>query len=159
MFAHFRVDAATILLALDARTPVSEPIPSSREIEFTPEVQRILHGAREEADGLEHRHIGSEHLVLAMLRENGSIAASILSDARIAADEARAFVAKLLQTSPSVAAADSDAIDAAVGMIKSLVNELSGAERNSPEAENLVARIHQALDGLRGGHSGALRLR
>ena len=151
MFAHFHADPATIVRAVDDRTTRSEATPPAHEIEFSPEVGRILHGAREEADRLEHRHIGTEHLMLGLLREQGSIAASILSEAGISADEARAYIAKLPSPStfPSAAAAGGE-IDAQVETIKSLVDLLSLAERNTPEAEDLVARIHRALDGLRG---------
>jgi ATP-dependent Clp protease ATP-binding subunit ClpC len=155
MFAQFRVDPATIVRAVAERAPVRQAIPPSVEIEFSPEVQRILNGAREEADHLEHRHIGVEHLLLALLREHASTAASILSEAGISADEARAYVAKLPPPPASpLVALPRDAIDAQIEVIKTLVDQLSRAERNTPETEDLVARIHRALDGLGGGPIG-----
>jgi hypothetical protein len=90
-----------------------------------------------------------------LLREHGSTAASILSEAGISVDEARAYVAKLPPPPPFPSAAlPRDVIDAQIETIKTLVDQLSRAERHTPEAGDLVARIHRALDGLGGGPIG-----
>ncbi|HVQ12325.1 MAG TPA: Clp protease N-terminal domain-containing protein, partial [Vicinamibacterales bacterium] len=47
----------------------AEKIPTSVEIPFSAETIRVLHHACDEADGLTHRHIGTEHLLLGLLRE------------------------------------------------------------------------------------------
>src|SRR5205085_2736772 len=47
-----------------------EPTPTSVEIPLSPESKRTLHYAHEESDGLRHRYIGTEHLLLGVLRES-----------------------------------------------------------------------------------------
>ena len=56
-----------------------ERIPESDEIPFSASCQRVLHYAVEEADRLSHDHIGTEHLLLGLLREEPNIAADVLA--------------------------------------------------------------------------------
>ena len=52
-------------------------------------MKRILQHSAEEADGLDHRFIRVDHLVLAMLREQASLAAAILTEHGVKLDDAR----------------------------------------------------------------------
>ena len=56
------------------KTRPRSKIPTSVEMPFTEETKRVLKYAAEEADRLVHRQIGTEHLLLALLRERGAIA-------------------------------------------------------------------------------------
>lgn len=58
-----------------------ERMPASVEIPFSKETKRILSQAAEEADTLGHSHIGSEHLLLAVLHEPESVAGKLLHEA------------------------------------------------------------------------------
>jgi hypothetical protein len=55
-----------------------ERISTSVEVPLSTESKKILNIAAEEAERLDHRHVGTEHLLLAMLRVEGSLAAQIL---------------------------------------------------------------------------------
>ncbi len=55
-----------------------ERIPQSAELHLAPETKKILALTKEEAERLNNRHIGVEHLLLGILREEDSIAAEIL---------------------------------------------------------------------------------
>ena len=57
----------------------AEKIPTSVEIPFSAETKRVLQHACDEADGLTHHHIGTEHLLLGLLREPESRAAATLA--------------------------------------------------------------------------------
>src|SRR5436309_14837847 len=57
---------------------VKPPIPTSVDLRLSEESKRVLKHAADEADGLKHRHIGTEHLLLGLLRENKSLAATVL---------------------------------------------------------------------------------
>ena len=63
---------------LEAATPFKEKLATSVEIPFSPACKHVLQYAAEEADALGHRHIGSEHLLLGILREGKSAAAQLL---------------------------------------------------------------------------------
>jgi hypothetical protein len=60
-----------------------EPISTSVEVPLTSESKRVLNLAGEEADRLGHRLIGTEHLLLGLLRLEGSLASKILKAKRV----------------------------------------------------------------------------
>ena len=60
------------------RTIVREKAGTSVEIPFSAETKRALQAAADEADRLLHNHIGPEHVLLGLLCEDSSAAASIL---------------------------------------------------------------------------------
>jgi ATP-dependent Clp protease ATP-binding subunit ClpA len=74
---------------IEAATTVREKIPTSVDLPLSHECKRILAYAAEEAERLNHRHIGTVHLLLGMLRETDSLAASILRAHGVALDEVR----------------------------------------------------------------------
>jgi uncharacterized protein (TIGR03435 family) len=56
-----------------------EKIPESAEIPFSTSCERALKFASEEADRLLHSSVGTEHLLLGLLREERSVAAEVLA--------------------------------------------------------------------------------
>src|SRR5919201_1552820 len=80
--ARFLARAQTSLEAIrkeiEGRAPLREKISTSVELPLAPETKRVLAYAHEESDRLQHRHIGTEHLLLGLLREDRSMAAEIL---------------------------------------------------------------------------------
>jgi uncharacterized protein YbbC (DUF1343 family) len=60
------------------RTPPKEKISTSVELPLASETKRVLAYAHEESDSLNHRHIGTEHLLLGLLREKETLAAQVL---------------------------------------------------------------------------------
>ena len=57
---------------------LKEKLSTSVEIPFSAEAKRALQFAAAEADALGHGHIGNEHLLLGLLREDHSRTASVL---------------------------------------------------------------------------------
>jgi hypothetical protein len=70
--------AQAIRTQIDARAPKHEPIPASVDLPLSEAAKRILKYGGEEADRLNHRHIGPEHLFLGLLREEDCVAAQVL---------------------------------------------------------------------------------
>jgi len=62
---------------------------------FTEQSRRVVVLAQEEARMLGHNHIGSEHLLLGLLHEQGGMAADVLASAGITVEAARAQVEEL----------------------------------------------------------------
>lgn len=58
------------------------------------ECRRILGYSAEEANDLDHRHIGAEHLLLGVLRENTCVAARLLSEMGIQFEQLRQDLAR-----------------------------------------------------------------
>jgi ATP-dependent Clp protease ATP-binding subunit ClpA len=66
---------------VEARSPSGRPIrPTSIDVPLSPETKRVLSYAAYESAGMGHCYIGNEHLLLGLLREDGSLAATILEE-------------------------------------------------------------------------------
>ncbi len=63
---------------VEERIVLRERIPQSAELHLAAETKRILAFANEESQVLKNRHIGPEHLLLGLVRQEHSIAAEIL---------------------------------------------------------------------------------
>jgi len=98
--------AAEVLASLgvsleDVRQRVSaivgegEDVPSG-QIPFTPRAKKVLELALREALSLGHNYIGTEHILLGLVRENEGVAVRILLDLGVDADQAREEVVKAL---------------------------------------------------------------
>lgn len=79
---------------VEARAPERESISTSVALPLSPEAKRVLAFAHEESDRLGHRHIGTEHLLLGLLREERSIAAQILYERGLRLNAVRDEVAQ-----------------------------------------------------------------
>jgi ATP-dependent Clp protease ATP-binding subunit ClpC len=72
------------------------------EIPFTPRAKRVLELAIEEARLLGHNYVGTEHLLLGLIREGEGVAAQVLSELGVDRKRVREEVLKLLGPSTSV---------------------------------------------------------
>src|SRR3989449_201258 len=77
-FPRAQITIESIRREIEGRTILRERIPTSVELPLAPETKRVLHFSHDESDRLQHRHIGTEHLLLGLLREERSMAAQIL---------------------------------------------------------------------------------
>src|SRR5947199_2663101 len=65
---------------IEGRTTVREKVSTSVDLPLSQECKRVLAYAAEEAERLSHKHIGTEHLLLGIMREDKSLAAQILDE-------------------------------------------------------------------------------
>ena len=100
---------------------VGGPTKQAGLVPFTPRLKRVLILAAKEAKDMNYNFIGTEHLLLALMREGGSAAAKILSNMKIDINEVRRQVIQAL---------DSDYLPEAEGM--DVENE-SNANTNASE--------------------------
>ena len=54
---------------------------------FTERVRRVLQMAREEAQRLHHEYVGTEHILLGLIREGEGVAAAVLQNLNVDLDE------------------------------------------------------------------------
>jgi len=80
IFARSHLSLESIRKEIEGRTVFREKVSTSVEIPFSAETKRVLQFAAEEADRLLHNYIGTEHLLLGILREERSVAATILME-------------------------------------------------------------------------------
>ena len=65
---------------IEGRTAIREKVSTSVDLPLSQESKRVLAYAAEEAERLAHKHIGTEHLLLGLLREEKCFAAEILHE-------------------------------------------------------------------------------
>jgi bifunctional UDP-N-acetylglucosamine pyrophosphorylase/glucosamine-1-phosphate N-acetyltransferase len=76
--AHASVES--IRQQIEAHATIREKVATSVDLPLSNEGKRVLAYAAEEAERLGHKHIGSEHLLLGLLREEKCFAAQILEE-------------------------------------------------------------------------------
>jgi ATP-dependent Clp protease ATP-binding subunit ClpC len=103
IFARSHLSLESIRKEIEGRTVFREKVSTSVEIPFSAETKRVLTFAAEEADRLLHTYIGTEHLLLGILREERSVAASILYEKGMRLASVRDDIVQLLneKTAPS----------------------------------------------------------
>jgi len=69
---------------------------TSQDLPYTSRAKKTLELAIEEADALHHRYIGSEHLLLGLIREEQGLAAQTLAQAGVTLHAARAETMRIL---------------------------------------------------------------
>ncbi len=93
-FPRAQITIEAIRREIEGRTLLRERIPTSVELPLAPETKRVLHYSHEESDRLQHRHIGTEHLLLGLLREERSMAAHILFERGLRLNAVRDEIAR-----------------------------------------------------------------
>ena len=67
---------------------------------FTPRSKKVLELALREAMRLEHNYIGTEHILLGLVRENEGVVARALSDLGVSPDDVRGELLRMLSGGP-----------------------------------------------------------
>jgi ATP-dependent Clp protease ATP-binding subunit ClpC len=98
--ARAQASLEAIRKEIEGRAPLREKISTSVELPLAPETKRVLAYAHEESDRLQHRHIGTEHLLLGLLREEHSMAATILYERGLRLAAVREEVARATGSDP-----------------------------------------------------------
>jgi len=79
-FLRSHASIESIRKQIEGRTTIREKVSTSVDLPLSQECKRVLAYAAEEAERLSHKHIGTEHLLLGLLREEKSFAAEILHE-------------------------------------------------------------------------------
>jgi hypothetical protein len=87
---HF--GAESIRQEIEKATLKRERIPTSQDLPLSNECKRVLAYAAEEAERMNYRYIGSEHLLLGLLREQACLAARLLQERGVTLETARPIV-------------------------------------------------------------------
>src|SRR5512136_222046 len=102
LFARSHLSLDGIRKEIEGRAVLRETVSASVEIPFSAETKRVLQFAAEEADRLLHNYIGTEHLLLGLLREDRSVAAVILAERGMRLNAIRDDIVELLNEKTTV---------------------------------------------------------
>lgn len=86
---RFKLSEEIIRKQIEGVTVVGEKVPTSVDMPLSSESKRVLANCAEEAEVLGHKHIGTEHVLMGLLREEKSFAAELLHGAGLRLENVR----------------------------------------------------------------------
>lgn len=96
LLSECHVDAAALRARLEAAVKPGNPSsPVGRDLPYTSHAKKVLEGAMTEARALGFAYVGTEHLLLGLLRTQATPAADALAEAGLTLDQARAAAVRL----------------------------------------------------------------
>jgi ATP-dependent Clp protease ATP-binding subunit ClpC len=147
IFARSHLSLENIRKEIEGRTVFREKVSTSVEIPFSAETKRVLQFAAEEADRLLHNYIGTEHLLLGILREERSVAASILMEKGMRLNTVREDIVQLLneKTTLTRAAKETPLLaefsrDLTESAMKNQLDPLVGREHELERVQQVLCR-------------------
>ncbi len=123
---------------VDALTPTRDKVSTSVDLPLTPASKRVLVEAGEESARLKHAQVGTEHLLLALLREESDTAARMLAELGVNLAETREKVAAW-QREPSAELS-------LASRLRNLAEEtiqIHGINRNAERVRSMVAHYQR----------------
>jgi ATP-dependent Clp protease ATP-binding subunit ClpC len=102
---YFRSPASTvesIRREIEGRSVMRDKIHASVDLPLSPSAKRVLSYAADESERLQHRHIGTDHLLLGILREEKSAAAEILHERGLRLNHIREEIMRAQQSDRAI---------------------------------------------------------
>jgi ABC-type sugar transport system ATPase subunit len=96
-FLRSHASVESIRKQIEAHTTIREKVSTSVDLPLSNECKRVLAYAAEEAERLGHKHIGTEHLLLGLLREEKCFASEILQERGLKLAQIREELARVTQ--------------------------------------------------------------
>ncbi|HTV61565.1 MAG TPA: ATP-dependent Clp protease ATP-binding subunit [Verrucomicrobiae bacterium] len=90
------LDLETVRMAVEKKTGSGPDQKMMGNIPYTPRVKKVLALAAKEAKMLNHTYVGTEHILLGLLREGDGIAAQVLRDLDVDIEQTRQEILKEL---------------------------------------------------------------
>jgi len=90
------IDVEVLALEIEQQVQRGNAVVSGDDITFTPRAKKVLELAVEEARRFNHSHIGTEHILLGLVKEGEGIAAKVLQDMKIDLERIQTEVVRLL---------------------------------------------------------------
>ena len=100
-FLRSHASVESIRKQIEGHTTIREKVSTSVDLPLSNECKRVLAYAAEEAERLSHKHIGTEHLLLGLLREEKCFAAEILQERGLRLPAIREELQRTTQEKPA----------------------------------------------------------
>jgi len=114
-FLRSATSVDSIRKQIEMQANIKEKVSTSVELPLSHECKRVLAYGAEEAERLNHKHIGTEHLLLGLLREEKSLASELLHERGL----------RLSQVREEIARANSEKTSSSRPKESSMLNEFS----------------------------------
>ena len=101
VLSSLSVELTKVRAAVEFIIGRGEQRPSPSEIGLTPRAKKVIELAVDEARRLNHHYIGTEHLLIGLLREGEGVAAGVLESLGVSLDKVRSETSRILSQSVS----------------------------------------------------------
>ncbi len=91
---RYNLSADSMRQEIEDRIAVRDRMPQTTELHLSSQTKKVLFYANEESRGLKSRTVGPEHLLLGLLREEGSLASEILNKFGLRPQDVRDVIVK-----------------------------------------------------------------
>ncbi|WP_142506136.1 ATP-dependent Clp protease ATP-binding subunit [Melghirimyces algeriensis] len=98
-------------------------------IAYTPRAKKVIELSMDEARKLGHTYVGTEHILLGLIREGEGVAARVLNNLGVSLNKARQQVMQLLGSSEAVSSHQGTSANANTPTLDSLARDLTSAAR------------------------------
>ncbi len=152
------VDLKRVRMEIEKKVPSGHEMVTMGRLPFTPRAKKVIELAFEEARALGHNYVGTEHLLLGLLRESGGVAAQVLVEQGLKLDDVREEVLRLLghdfgqepsEAGPSAEAGEKESRSKtpALDSFGRDLTELAGESKLDPVIgrENEIRRVMEVL--------------
>src|SRR5688572_25616445 len=93
---NMNIDLAKIRTEVEKLVKTGPSVVTMGQLPFTPRAKKVLELSMEEAGNLGHNYIGTEHLLLGLIKENEGIAAKVLTNLGVKLEDVREEVLEFL---------------------------------------------------------------
>jgi ATP-dependent Clp protease ATP-binding subunit ClpC len=141
-FLRSHASVESIRKQIEQHTTVREKVSTSVDLPLSNECKHVLAYAAEEAERLSHKHIGTEHLLLGLLREEKCFAAEILMERGLRLPAIREELQRTTQEKPAAASGKQQRQQQEQSMLAEFSRDLTQAA-SEQTLDPLVGRDHE----------------
>ena len=141
-FLRSHASVESIRKQIEQHTTVREKVSTSVDLPLSNECKHVLAYAAEEAERLSHKHIGTEHLLLGLLREEKCFAAEILMERGLRLPAIREELQRTTQEKPAAATGKQQRQQQEQSMLAEFSRDLTQAA-SEQQLDPLVGRDHE----------------
>jgi ATP-dependent Clp protease ATP-binding subunit ClpC len=115
---------------------------------FTQRARRVLSLAQEEAERLQHNYIGTEHLLLGLMREEGGVAGRVLRDLGLEQRRVEELVERMTRASPRTSNTSLDLSPGTKKVLELAVDEARRMGHHYIGTEHLLLGLVRQTEGV-----------
>ncbi|MCL4238958.1 MAG: ATP-dependent Clp protease ATP-binding subunit [Anaerolineae bacterium] len=121
---------------------------SNKMERFTQRARRVLSLAQEEAERMQHSHIGTEHLLLGLMREEGGVAGKVLREMGLQPDQVEQIIERLTLADRRSNVTRMDLAPATKKVLELAVDEARRMGHHYIGTEHLLLGLARTNDGV-----------
>ncbi|NWF70471.1 MAG: ATP-dependent Clp protease ATP-binding subunit [Chloroflexi bacterium] len=115
---------------------------------FTQRARRVLSLAQEEAERMQHNYIGTEHLLLGLMREEGGVAGRVLRDLGLEQRRVEELVERMTRASPRTSTTQLDLSPGTKKVLELAVDEARRMGHHYIGTEHLLLGLVRQTEGV-----------